>query len=241
MNEHLLERRLNQVGARLLSFSCRESQAAALCDDLSLALAAGIRVSGAASLVLPGGTTPERLLELLADEAVDWSKVTVTLSDERWVDSDSRDSNERLLRERLFRGPAAAAHFVPLKSPHTESAEQDAALASLTLGAMPSFDRVVLGMGSDGHCASLFPDSPQLDAALDMASALPCMALETAASPYPRLSLTLPRLLNCSELVLQICGEEKRHVLERALYADHAAPVAALFGQNVPISVYWAP
>ena len=81
MNEHLLERRLNQVGARLLSFSCRESQAAALCDDLSLALAAGIRVSGAASLVLPGGTTPERLLELLADEAVDWSKVTVTLSD----------------------------------------------------------------------------------------------------------------------------------------------------------------
>ena len=242
MSEHLLERRLNQVGAQLLSFSCRESQAAALCDDVSLALAAGVRVRGAASIVLPGGTTPQRLLELLASEDLEWPKITVTLSDERWVDTGSCDSNEHQLRDRLLSGRASAANFVPLKSAsHTDSAEQDAALASLSLGVMPSFDRVVLGMGSDGHCASLFPESPQLSAALDINSALPCMALETAASAYPRISLTLPRLLDCRELILQICGDEKKHVLERALFSDKPPPVAALFGRDVPITVYWAP
>lgn len=240
MNEHLLERRLNQVGAQLLNFSCRESLAQALCDDLQMSLNAALEIRGEASLVLPGGSTPERLLELLSVCGLDWSRLTVTLSDERWVSTDSADSNEWQLRRQLLRGAAAEARFVPLNLA-AGSVEEAAELAGQALAALPRFDCVVLGMGGDGHCASLFPDSPELAQAMAMRSRRACVALTTPASPYPRLTLTLPRLLNSEHVVVYICGEEKRHVLERALFADPAPPVAALFGRGTPVSVYWAP
>ncbi len=242
MNEHLLERRLNQVGAQLLNFSCRESLAQALCDDLQLSVRAAIAARGTAALVLPGGDTPRRMLSLLSRCAIDWPRLTVTLSDEVWQPGAQRESNAQQLRECLLVGAAAQARFVPLTTA-ANSAGQCAELVDAELAALPRFDGVVVGMGRDGRCASLYADSPQLSSAMALDSARACVALDTEASPSARLSLTLARLLNCERLVVYICGEEKRHVLERALFADErvAPTVAALFDRGVEVSVYWAP
>lgn len=240
MNEHLLERRLDLHGARLFRFSSRGSLDQTLCDDICRELSAAIVERGEASLVLPGGSTPRGVLSLLAISDLDWSRITVVLSDERWVPAEHPDSNERQLRELLLAAGAQQARFLPLKSA-VSSAEAGAEVADAELSAMPPFDCVVLGMGNDGHTASLFPDSPQLADGLAASGRRACIAVHTPSSEHARITLTLPRLLNCRQLIVHICGEDKRAVLAEALFANDPPPVAALFGSaHCRRAVYWA-
>ncbi len=241
MNEHMLERRLDSRGAQLFSFSSRGSLDQTLCDDICTVLSAAVTARGEASLVLPGGSTPRGLLSLLAISELDWSRITVLLSDERWLPADHVDSNERQLRELLLTAGAAEARFLPLRS-DVSSVEAGAEVADAELSAIPRFDCVVLGMGTDGHTASLFPDSAQLSDGLALNGRHSCIAVQTPSSPYERLTLTLPRLLNCEQLILHICGEDKRSVLSDALFAVKPPPVARLFGAgDCRKTVYWAP
>jgi len=209
-------------------------------DDLAEAAAAaveqqlsdGLSERGRASLVATGGRSPGPTYDRLSRAALDWAHVAVTLSDERHVDVGSPNSNARLLRERLFVGRAAAAQFLPL----TDYAEP--ALKKL----MP-FDAVMLGMGEDGHIASLIPGSPVMDFA--MAPEGQALTAESpqgfGSPPVARITLTLSALLQSRAIFLLIAGEAKRQVIAQA-QAGADLPVRAILGQDrVPVRVFWAP
>jgi 6-phosphogluconolactonase len=209
---------------------------AALADAAAEAVAgqlrAGLAARGHAALVATGGRSPGPTYDRLSNAELDWAHVAVTLSDERQVSADSPNSNARLLRERLFQGPAAAARFLPL----TDYAEP--ALLKLT-----PFDAVMLGMGEDGHIASLIPGSPGLADAMDPDGErlLAESPQGFGAPPVPRITLTLAALLRSRAIFLLIAGEAKRQVIAQA-EAGADLPVGALLRQDrAPVRILWAP
>jgi len=216
----------------------------AMADAAAKVVAGALREAHRPSFVATGGTTPGPTYDRLSKAALDWGRVTITLTDERWVDAASPDSNERLIRERLLVGPAAAAHFLPLKA-NGASPSQDAATADQALRRLEFFDAVLLGMGTDGHIGSLFPGAPGLAEALDPRGEAFCVGVDMSGEkPFlPRISLTLRAFLNSGLIVLLITGEEKRGVVER-VSADgaYAPPVAAVLRQDeTPVRILWAP
>ena len=166
------------------------------------------------------------------------------MGDERWVDTHSGASNEKLVRDHLLKGAAASAHFVALKN-HAADARSGAHASWSEVAEMPRpFDFMLLGMGNDGHVASLFPDSPGLALALDPTQPPGCVAMTASAAPRERLSLNLRALLDSRRVAVLITGEDKWLTYERARVRGPAVdmPVRALLQQqNVPVTVYWAP
>jgi 6-phosphogluconolactonase len=203
--------------------------AAAVADLLGEAIAA----RGRASLVATGGRSPGEVYDALARLALAWDRVTVTLSDERCVDPAAPEANARLVRERLLVGKAAAARFLPLW-PDPDEAE---------LGTLLPFDAVLLGMGEDGHIASLIPGDPGLAAALDPAGARLVVPVPAGlgSPPLPRVSLTVAALTNARAIFLLVAGEAKRAVVERAAGCEDL-PVRRILAQDrVPVRVLWRP
>jgi 6-phosphogluconolactonase len=216
----------------------------ALSGEVKVDLEEAIAARGVASVVLSGGRTPLRLFEQLRAEQLEWSKVWVTLADERWVDTNADASNERLVRENLLTGSVAAAHFVGLKNPApTPEAGADWATRALTRVPHP-YDLVVLGMGEDGHTASLFPGSMALARGLDTSTPPGCIAVNALTAPHARISLNLRALLDARRIVLHIEGAAKWQVYQRARLPGPAAelPIRAILHQKeVPVDVFWAP
>ena len=215
----------------------------ALVADVVATLAADIKRQGSAILVVSGGRTPLGFLQLLSHQSLDWSKVTVTLADERWVGSENADSNEKLVRDNLLVNAASAAKFVGLKNAAPTAAEGETAASEL-LGSLGKFSVVILGMGEDGHTASLFPSAANLARGLDLDSGQACIAMTPLHAPYERLSLTLSRLLASGRIILHLAGEKKRRVLATALAGDdvQALPVRAILRQEqTPVSIYITP
>lgn len=211
----------------------------AAAEALAGALDRGIAERGRASLALAGGTTPSDIYRRLSGRALDWGRVAVTLTDERWVDANSADSNARLVGETLLEDPAASARFVPLKAAHALNSEGAARSASAVLDELRPLDAVLLGMGADGHFASLFPGSPALERGLDLgAPAVIAVPAGTPAPVQPRLTLTLPVLAEAGLLLLVIRGGDKLEVMRSA--EAEGLPIAALF-RAASVQVYWAP
>ena len=216
----------------------------ALADTAAAVIAQALGAPEARSFIATGGTTPGPTYDRLAKRDIDWSQITVTLSDERWVAPTAPESNERLIRTRLLKHRAAAASFLPLKG-NGASPEEDAAAAETGLRGLTPFAAVLLGMGADGHVASLFPGAPGLAAALDPGDRRLCIGVDQAGlDPHvPRVSLTVRALLSSALVVVLITGEEKRAVVERV--GDDSAfqpPVAAILRQErVPVRILWAP
>jgi 6-phosphogluconolactonase len=227
------------------SFAGREALTTSAAEAIADKLCAGLSARGRAGLVVTGGRTPGPLYDRLSDTALDWANVTITLSDERWVDTNSDDSNERLVRQRLLQGKAAAAQFIPLMSgePTPDAA---AASASARLAEFPRApDVVLLGMGEDGHIASLFPGNPALALGLDMNGSARCIAVPQGepAPPGPRLSLTLPVLCGAETVMILATGATKRAVFETAMTQMGAPkfPVSHLLQQcRCPVRFLWA-
>jgi 6-phosphogluconolactonase len=225
-----------------LRFADAAAAAAALAEDVAAMLQAGIAARGRASLALSGGTSPVPFLHALSALPLPWAQVGVTLVDERWVPPSSEDSNEGLLRKHLLRGAAAAAQFVPLKTAAADPAQAVAERGS-ALGALAHpFDALVLGMGEDGHTASLFPGAEGVDAALDPQGAAHLVAVTPPAAAHRRLSFTLAAILDARQVYLQIQGAGKMEVYRRALSgADLAVlpPIARVLRNGVtPVRVY---
>lgn len=222
------------------SFTDAGAAADWLAADVAGRLRDAIASRGCASLVVSGGRSPVTLFHRLRECALDWSRVWVTLADERWVDPTAEDSNDRLIREHLLTGNAAPAHFVPLKSPAPQPLD---ALAerSQALAAMPHpFDVVLLGMGEDGHTASLFPGADGLADALDPSSPALLAAIEPPHASHPRITLTLAALLDARWIAVQLQGEAKRCVYKRARNNSSPAqyPIGAVLNQRrVPVVV----
>ena len=221
-------------------FADRDALDEALADHIARQLQADIDHRGAASLAVSGGSTPKGLFARLSALELDWRKVWITLVDERWVNSDSPDSNERLVRENLLQGAAAAANFIGLKGTGSNASE---GLEEITarLSALPlPFSCVVLGMGGDGHTASWFPQASNLGALIDPKGHELLGSCEPVTAPHQRITFTLPPVLESGEIILHITGEEKRAVLAEA--ADRHYPIAAITEQDSnPVSIWWAP
>ena len=206
------------------------------------AIVARLAPPGPKRLVVTGGRTPGPVYDLLSRVDLDWSRVAVTLSDERFVDDAAPQSNARLVRERLLQGPAARAAFTPLKGPGP-TLDDDVAAAEPKIRALTPFDAALLGMGEDGHIASLFPGMPETHAALDPDGAYWVTAVAQAGlEPYvSRISLTVRALRDAGVILLFVSGRAKRELLERvAAEPGFAPPVAALIRQAAsPVRILW--
>ena len=230
----------------IVCFDDAESMTAALADKIVARLADGVRRRDAASLVVSGGTTPGILFDALATLQAPWDRVFVTPTDERWVSPDDDRSNEKLVHSRLLRGQAAAAHFVPLMTRHASPAQAEAEI-DRAVGAMPRpFDITLLGMGNDGHTASLFPGAKELAAALDLHAPALVRAITPAnvATTGQRMSLSLRAVLASRLIVVLIRGDEKMTTYRRAMAGRDALemPIRAVLHQSgTPVEVYWAP
>lgn len=225
-------------------FGDRAALAGALAEAVAGDLKAGIAARGTGALAVSGGSTPKAFFEALSARAdIDWDRVVVTLVDERWVGEESERSNARLVRGALLGGPASAARFVPLHSGGDVPTAERLATTVAALAALPRpFDAVVLGMGNDGHTASFFPGGDRLDEALEGAG--PVVAIEAPGAGEPRVTLTLPVLLDTRSLYLHIEGEEKAGTLERARGAGavEEMPVRAVLRQTrKDVQVFWCP
>jgi 6-phosphogluconolactonase len=224
-------------------FSDRQLLAKKLAEHIGSALQEDISKLGRASLVVSGGSTPIALFQQLATLSLPWQQVVITLADERWVEASSPDSNESLVRQYLLQEQAAAATFVSLKNA-AETAEAGCIECEKGLQDIPRpFTTVILGMGNDGHTASLFPDAAQLSHAVDSTSKKLCAAIKPQTAPHQRMTLTLPALLDAKEIILHLTGGEKKVVLEQALANGpaEAMPIRFILRQKkVPVTVYWA-
>ena len=204
-------------------FKDLESAAQTLARDLSDCLAHAIEARGHGVIAVSGGRTPATVFKHLRDSNLDWSRITVTLTDERWVPETDPASNAAMVRRELLTGPAAAARFVPFYGGEpTPEAGHKACQARLqeiaeSAGAAdqgerhPLFDATYLGMGEDGHIASLFPGDPEVDATDGWCIPVPARGERTA-----RMSLTAPALHASRALYLLYSGTEKHAQYLRA-------------------------
>jgi len=215
-----------------------------LADAAADALAQALEGEGPRSLVVTGGRSPGPVYERLSYRDLGWGEVMVTLSDERWVDPGAPESNARLVYDRLLTGRAAAARFIPLKGAGA-TPEADASAVEPTLRRLLPWSAILLGMGEDGHVASLFPRDPDLAGRLDLAGERLCVGVATAGLPpfVPRLTLTVRALLASRLVLLLITGEAKQAIIQR-IRSDpaYAPPAAAILRQDrTPVRILWAP
>jgi 6-phosphogluconolactonase len=207
-------------------FADAEAVARHAADQLAWRIAEGRRLGRDVHIALAGGRTPQRAYELLAGIEGSWHHVHLWLGDERCVPEDHPESNARMVRHSLLahvRAEPPVLHAVP--SP--EQPEDAAWLYGLAIRAeVPeaTFDIVLLGMGPDGHTASLFPGFPQLGA-----TQAPCVAVRNSPKPPPeRVTMTLPILRRARFTLLLATGAEKTDALKRALEGDESVPIALL-------------
>ncbi len=218
--------------------------ASALSGEIRVELSEAIATRGNASLVVSGGRTPVQLFHDLATESLPWRHVLITLADERWVDTTHESSNERLVRSELLRERAKDARFIGLKNAAASAAE-GSEWAWRSLARMPRpIDVLLLGMGDDGHTASLFPNSPGLSEALNTSRPPACVAMQAPAAPVERISLNLSALQDARRIILHIQGETKWLVYQQAKQRGPVVecPVrAVLHQQDTPVEVFWSP
>lgn len=211
---------------------------------ISSALTRDLQQQSRARLLLSGGSTPAPVYAALSKAPLEWDRVDVALVDERWLLPDDPDSNSRLVRESLLQNNAAKARFENITRPG-RSIEEAVNAANLHAQAPPGV--VVLGMGEDGHTASLFPGMPNLDAALDSrAPYVPVDATGCAGAGkfLRRISLTPAGLAPAHTRLLLIRGEGKRKLLERVLDGDDAHEYPARIAFLTPgatLDIHWCP
>jgi 6-phosphogluconolactonase len=223
-------------------FATPEALANTFAGRIAGVLAGAVKARGQALLAVSGGTTPVHLFKALSETGIDWRRVTVTLVDERFVPPASPRSNEGLVRRDLLQGEAASARFAGLYH-EAATVEEAAKKAGTALSSLSyPFDFVVLGMGPDGHTASFFPDDPDLARPLDLSGTRTILPVHAPSAGEPRLTFSLPKLIEARNLALHIEGKDKKRTLEDALGDGPRLPIRAVFdAATQPVDIYWAP
>jgi 6-phosphogluconolactonase len=228
------------AGLAAHTFDNPQMLAEALAIHVATRLSAAIDDNGTATLVVSGGRSPVAFFQSLATQPLDWSRVVVSLADERFVPTEHADSNAGLLQRHLLQGPAAKARFVGLYNV-AASLEEAAQVADRTLAELPPIDVLILGMGDDGHTASLFPNSPNLTEALSLESERLCLPMLAPSVPHQRLTMTRRLLASARLPILSVSGQAKLDTLRTALASDDIAqmPVRAFLDSS--LEIYWCP
>jgi 6-phosphogluconolactonase len=220
---------------KIVTYPDAEMMMMDLADTLASELETSLLGNDFASLAVPGGTTPGPIFDSLCAVDLDWSRVRVMLTDERWVPETSERSNTRLLRERLLVNHAAAATYVPLYA-DAETPEEKLPELSEALSPLMPISVMLLGMGADMHTASIFPGADQLDLALHGNENL--VAMRAPGAPEPRITLSAKVLKSAISRHIVIVGAEKREALEKARHlSPELAPVAAILNGSI---IHWA-
>lgn len=232
------------------SAETRNALAGTLAAKIGARLNAAITENGEAVLALSGGSTPKPLFEALAKHNLDWRRIIITLVDERWVPVNHALSNEAFLHKFLLTHLSENVRFVSLYSAAGSASESlDAVLSNYCQITQSSadkpkpFDVVVLGMGDDGHTASFFPDATNISELVDALTKQSLISCESPTTQVPRITWTVPMLLNTQFLALHITGQSKRQTFEAALQPGDVRELpirCALFQQKTPLRVYFA-
>lgn len=223
-------------------FDHAQACANALATDIRFLLEKTLIEKNHAVLAVSGGRSPILLFQALSTQDIDWENIHIILVDERYVQPDHPDSNEALVRQHLLQNHAAKATFTGLAF-QTDSLANDVAHANCQL---PEADIVLLGMGDDGHIASLFPYAPQLKQALSPMTDSPRYAhISPPHARHERISMTLAGLYRADCLLLEIGGATRRDIFERAslrVSSDYAiSHLLAKTWAGAPLQVYWYP
>lgn len=222
-------------------FDTPDDAALALADSVAEHIAERLLIAPRASLVVSGGSTPLPFFEALRKKPLDWARIDVLLADERWVAEDSKDSNTRLVKEHLLQGPAVEARYLSLKQPGDTPADGLAAVNRALEDLHLPLDVLILGMGSDGHTASLFPDAPELVQALDPDCEQIVAPMTPASQSQQRITLTLRTLAHAGFTALHLKGDSKLETLQRAcgdLEKVREMPIRAFLKPG--LQVYWS-
>jgi 6-phosphogluconolactonase len=230
-------------------FENRAELIAALQQECVQALQQAIDDRGEATFMVSGGSSPEVLYKSLSNVDLPWESVYVALVDERWVEFDHEKSNEAFVAKTLIQNKAAVANLIGMKNSAATAVEGLDDCESVYQQLAQPFDVTILGMGSDGHTASLFPHAIGLDAALDLESKNLCAAIsahqsEVTGAITERMTLNLAGLLRSRSLLLLITGEDKLKVFRDAQAGNDVSEMpmrAILQQQQVPVTLYWAP
>lgn len=228
------------AGLAAHDFDTAQQLADALAETVAERLKQAISKNGLATLVVSGGRSPVAFFQRLAAQPLEWSKVVISLADERFVPTEHADSNAGLLHRHLLQGPVAKAKFLGLYSV-ASSVEEAAQAADQALAELPPIDVLILGMGDDGHTASLFPNSPNLSEALDLQGERRCLPMLAPSVPHQRLTLTRRLLTSARSPILSVSGQAKLDTLRTALAGDDLAEMPVRAFLNPSLEIYWCP
>ena len=211
--------------------------------EIAKTLAHDIEHKGQATLLVSGGSTPVNLFKLLSNIDLDWSKVTISLVDERYVPDGHKDQNGELIKANLLQNKAQSAKFIPLVMNSLDANENLKLVRAAFSDQNVPLSVVILGMGTDGHTASLFPDAPELEQGMDLDQKESLIITNPQTAPHQRITFTKRALLNTNRLFLHCYGAEKALILEEANQKRdyHIYPIAAFMNQDFKdLEVYWA-
>ncbi|WP_112942748.1 MULTISPECIES: 6-phosphogluconolactonase [unclassified Rhizobium] len=232
------------MAATMHNFANAAELARNLADKVAASLSTAIAKKGTAEIAVSGGSTPKAFFQELSTRDLDWTKVTITLVDERFVPADNPRSNHLLVISNLLQNRAKAAKFQPLYQP-AATVEEAAKLSTAATASIGNpFDVVILGMGGDGHTASFFPGGSNLAVALDPRTPRGIITMDADGAGEPRLTFTFSSLQDAGLLVLHIEGDGKKDVLVKAEGAGDEAemPIRAILRRAAtPVDIYWAP
>lgn len=225
-------------------FETRDEMVAGLKSAIVVRLSAAVDEGRHASWAVSGGSTPAPLFAAMQNEPMAWEKIDVALVDERWVPLGHPRSNEAFVAANLIGGKASAAHLVGMKTSAASAVEAVVEVNSRYGKMKQPFDSILLGLGTDGHTASLFPGAVGLDSAFDPAAET-CVALtavhsDVTGDEVERMSLSAHAITSAPHVVMMITGSAKKHILESALEANSQLPAGRLHKLK-PFDVYWAP
>lgn len=219
---------------QLQQFTDSQALNSAFAADIAAKLQQAIAERGHAVLVVSGGKTPLPLFQQLAATPLAWDKVTITLADDRFLPDSAADSNERLVKSALLQGQASRANFISL---YAAADNAEAAVPTLLqrVATLGTFDVLILGMGEDGHTASLFPCCAELPVGLSTGAA-DLLATNPTSAPYQRITFSLRRLMQARAIYLHLVGPKKLQVLQQAAAGTDIAamPIRAFIQHSQP-------
>jgi len=233
---HLMDRN------KLLSVKTRLELDLELAEYIISVLSNDIDEYGNASLIVSGGSTPVQLFKLLSHYNIDWSKITISLVDERFVPDDHPDQNGQMIKQNLLKKSASKAIFLPMVLNQINPIENLKQVRSQMKSIRRPFSMVILGMGSDGHTASLFPEAMELDEGMRLNTNQDIIISHPSNAPHERITFTRKSLLNTSRLVLHCYGKEKKAILDKAKVLDdyRPYPIQGFINQDkVELKIYW--